>query len=144
MDAGSAPTGRSVLRRHLVDFVSGIRHWAAKEKSRRDACAEIEALDGTGVLDEVLREFNMERADLAAIVNADPGNPHRLEQMLARLGLTDRMHADMTGVARDVEMVCSRCRNAGKCDHWLSGDSESGFDEFCPNAETFKALRAAQ
>ena len=41
MDAGSVRVGSSRLRRHLADFLGGIRHWAANEKAHCNLPAEI-------------------------------------------------------------------------------------------------------
>ena len=140
MEANGAPTDSSSLKRHLGDFIDGVRHWAAKERSRRLARAEVEALDKAGVLDEVLHEFSMSRADIDDIVNVDPESPHRLDQMLNRLGLSENWQSS-SALGHDVSRVCQRCPNTGACDHWLKGSAKEGYEDFCPNAETFRALR---
>jgi hypothetical protein len=141
MNAGSASVDASRLRRRLVDFLGGIRHWAAAANARRKLRAEIDALDSAGVLDDTLRDFNMSRSDVEAIVNADPEGPRRLEEMLEWLALADRLRGDERGWSRDIQVVCLKCQTAGQCDYWLRGDRKGGIEEFCPNAETFKALR---
>jgi Family of unknown function (DUF6455) len=88
-----------------------------------------------------IRLFNMNRSDVGAILNADPETPRRLEEMLEWLDLADRLRGDERRWLRDVQAVCMRCQAAGQCENWLSGDRKGDIGEFCPNAETFKALR---
>ena len=139
MEARAEPV-ESSLRRHLGDFIAGVRHWAAKEQSRRQARAEIDALDRAGALDDVLRELSLSRAEIDDIVNVDPDSPQRLERMLARLGLTEAVPA-ASAIGHDVQRVCQRCSRTSTCEHWLEAGAQEGFESFCPNAETFQALR---
>src|SRR5450755_2315699 len=122
MDSVMVCVGATRLRHCLVDFLGGIRHWAANEKARRRLRAEIDGLDRTGLLDDVLRDFNMNRSDVGAILNADPETPRRLEEMLEWLDLADRLRGDERRWLRDIQTVCMRCQAAGQCENWLSGD----------------------
>jgi hypothetical protein len=140
MNAESASADASHVRWDLADFVGGIRRWAAALNARRRLRAEIDALDRAGVLDDALRDVNMTRSDLNAIVDADPEGLRRLEEMLTRLDLADRLSGNERRWLRDIQVVCLNCRAAGRCDHWLSSGRKTGIEEFCPNAETFTAL----
>jgi hypothetical protein len=47
-----------------------------------------------------------------------------------------------TGTVHDVELTCTMCEATGKCQHWLASGKTAGYEEFCPNAETFDSLVA--
>jgi hypothetical protein len=144
MSAASISDRALGFRRVLFDFLADARHWAAAAKSRRDLRDEIESLDRVGELDGVLGECSLSRSDIETIVTADPEASRRLERMLERLDLTDRLRTSERSWSRDIEVVCLRCQATGQCEHWLQGDQKGGMEDFCPNAETFKALRGAQ
>lgn len=139
---GNLAAGRgSRLQQRLTDLVEGVKHWAAATQAHRALRDEFEALDRAGYLDEVLHDANLSRSDLETLINADPQSPDRLERMLSKLGLADRLHSDWPAVLRDVQRVCGVCQTTGECEHWLRGEREGGIEEFCPNAETFESLR---
>ncbi len=142
MSGGVSSDAGHRLGRHLSDFVGGIRQWAAAEFARRESRAEIESLERNGVLDEVLREMGMSRDDLDAIVNAGDRVPHRMEAMLAHLGLTKQYKEGVPRWAMEAPMLCRQCADTEKCDHWFKGDRKGPTDEFCPNTATFKSLLA--
>ncbi len=140
MNAESASADASHVRRGLADFLSRIRRWVAALNARHRLRAEIDALDRAGVLDDALRDVNMTRSDVNAIVDADPESPRRLAEMLTRLDLADRLRGNERRWLRDIQVVCLNCRAAGRCDRWLSRGRKAGVEEFCPNAQTFEAL----
>jgi Family of unknown function (DUF6455) len=144
MNAGYISAKVSGFRHLLVDLITEARRWAAVAKARRNSRDEIESLDRIGELDGILSECSLSRSDIETLVSADPQASRRLEQMLERLDLTDRLRKSERGWSRDIQTVCFRCQAIGQCDHWLKGDKEGGIEQFCPNAETFKALHGAQ
>jgi len=141
MNAPFLSNNASGFRRRLVDFLVEARRWAATAKARRNLRDEIDCLDRGGELDGVLGECNLSRSDIETIVKGDRRASRRLEQMLERLDLTDRLRTSERSWSRDIQVVCMRCQATGQCDHWLRGGQKEGMADFCPNAETFNALR---
>lgn len=140
---GNLAAGRgSRLQQRLVDLVEGMKSWAAAARAHHALREEFEALDQAGYLDEVLHDSNLSRSDLEALINADPKAPERLERMLAKLGLAERLQRDWPAVLHDVQKVCGICQTTSECEHWLRGEREGGIEAFCPNADTFAAIRA--
>ncbi|MGA2793966.1 MAG: hypothetical protein ABSE69_10595 [Roseiarcus sp.] len=89
------------LRRHLVEYLRGLSHWAATVRARRNLRAEIDALERAGVLDHVLRDFDMTRSDMNAMLDADPETPRSHEEVLEWINLADRLRSDERRWARD-------------------------------------------
>jgi len=89
------------LRRNLVEYLRGLSYWAATVRARRNLRAEIDALERAGVLDDVLRDFDMTRSDIDAMLNADPETPRSREEALEWLNLADRLRSDERRWARD-------------------------------------------
>ena len=139
MDSGSAAAAGGAWLRRLVGAV-GRR--VAEARAQRSLRAEFDTLERAGALDDVLRDVDMTRTDLAAIVKADPGAARRLAAMAARLGLADalRRHGARRDV-REIELACTRCAATGECDTWLRGSQAGGNEKFCPNAAALQALR---
>jgi hypothetical protein len=71
-------------------------------------------------------------------------NTALMQRMIRARGLDpeEMRHAFSTAM-RDVERVCSGCRNAGRCRHELdAGTAAAHCDAYCPNAATFDDLAA--
>lgn len=141
MTCSSAPSTSTGLRLRLEDFVRALRNWTALARAQSRMREEFSRLEQTGVLEEVLRDVNITKVDFEALMNADPKTCGRLEEMIGRLGLTDRLHTGRVAVMRDVQRVCQWCESTDVCDHWLGGEINRSIEEFCPNAPTFAALR---
>jgi hypothetical protein len=143
MDVSDPKPERSALGRHFNEFVSGLARWAAAERARRQAIAEIANLDNQGLLDEVLADMSLTRDDLEAVINADPEAPPRLEAMAERLGVTEKIAHMPTRWSHDLALVCKTCPRPEECDRWMRSGATEGFERFCDNAQTLKALREA-
>jgi hypothetical protein len=103
MDPMMVSLGATRLRRRLVVFLGGMRRWPANEKARRNLQVEIDTLDRTGLLDEVLRYVNLNRRDMLTLLNADSQTPRRRQDMLEWLDLADRMRGDDQRNVRDAQ-----------------------------------------
>jgi hypothetical protein len=72
------------------------------------------------------------------------------EQDAARMGAhfgadLAQVRPDWLGVVRDAERVCACCETVERCHAWFaSGRDKDSPRLFCPNAETFDQLAAAQ
>jgi hypothetical protein len=62
MDPVMVSLGVTRLRRRLVMFLGGMRRWPANERARRNLQIEIDTLDRTGLLDDVLRYVKLSPA----------------------------------------------------------------------------------
>jgi hypothetical protein len=141
-DVTPSERGQSVRWIISVPFRQLITWWSdVRERFRLGS--EFATLDRQGQLDGVLRDAGVCRSALRAILRAHPDAPRRLSAMLERLGLRRRDLRD-TGTLQDVELTCTMCEVPGECRHWLKSGNTSGYQEFCPNAETFERLRATQ
>lgn len=120
------------------DFAETLR----RRLSRWIAVRELRSLD------------RIQRGELAR----DIGLPEDvLGRLIARGGRTDdqsrrlmyALELDMnkirsfdSGVARDISVVCSECLATSQCQSELAaGTALKNYHEYCPNAETFDALR---
>lgn len=120
-----------------------LRGWWHGLRERRRLRDEFAALEQYGQLDTILQEAGTTRGAIDAILRAHPDTPQRLAAMLRRLGISrDRLRT--AGAQHDVELTCTICEVTGKCEHWLRSGKTSGYEAFCPNAETFKGLQAKQ
>lgn len=67
----------------------------------------------------------------------------RMMSMLERQGLDPEIarEGDTKAIVDAVRQRCSRCQSEAVCERWLAGET-GGENDFCPNAEVFKALGA--
>ena len=103
MDPLMLSLGATRLRRCLVAFLGGTRQWAAIEKARCRLRVEVDTLDRTCLLDDVLRRFNMTRRDMSALLKADAETPRSHIELLEWIDLADRMRATQTDVSSQGE-----------------------------------------
>lgn len=123
-----------------VGLIARVRGWWRGVWERQHLRGEFAALEQHGQLDAVLQEAGTSRGAVDAILRAHPGAQKRLAVMLRRLGIgRDRLRE--SGTLHDVEMTCTICEATGECDHWLRSGKTEGYELFCPNAQTFEALR---
>ena len=69
----------------------------------------------------------------------------RMLRMMQHLGLDSDIagRADTEAIIRQVRKQCRRCQSEGVCERWLTG-TESGDNDFCPNAQIFEELKKHQ
>lgn len=109
---------------------------------RRRERAELDALDGDE-RDRVAHDLGVSAAELDFLVE-ESHDPIQLPQMLTALGIDEaRLRRAEPAMLRDMQRVCSLCGLADACSHMIA-DGVAGltYPEFCPNAETLKALAA--
>ena len=121
-------------------FFARLRGWWNGFCARQRLRGEFQTLQQHGQLDSVLQEAGTSRGAMGAILRAHPGAPARLATMLKRLGI-NRDQLRRTGTLHDVELTCTMCEATGKCEHWLRGGKDTGYEDFCPNATTFQSVR---
>lgn len=91
--------------------------------------------------DSALRDAGLSRYDIEHLPANHPGPDKLLPQRLAALGIDlDYLRESAPAVYRDLQRVCSVCRNPRKCARDLRrGDVDAGMRDYCPNAGTLDA-----
>lgn len=113
-----------------------VTDWLKRMRDR----AELDTLDA-GERDRVAQDLGVSTAELDYLVR-ESHDPVQLPLMLAELGINeDALRRASPGMLRDLRRVCSLCETTDTCNHMLA-DRIAGltFPEFCPNAETLRAL----
>jgi Family of unknown function (DUF6455) len=131
-----------------VDHQTGMAsHLAARAlaaidelRQRHRLRREMEGLEDGGMLDRVLAEAQLTRADIETMLGNYPASGHLLDEMAERLHIADEVHEDRL-VERDLRHVCTLCSTQGRCRHWLASGRSEGFEAFCPNADQLRAMR---
>ena len=83
-------------------------------------------------------------ADLREVFPKATDNSLLMDEMMRQRGLDpDRVRRMAGGLARDLEMTCSRCDSVNRCRRDLAlGIAAAHAHEYCANAEIFDDLRA--
>ncbi|NCF62437.1 MAG: hypothetical protein GWP58_06265 [Gammaproteobacteria bacterium] len=70
---------------------------------------------------------------------------NRMTRMMMHLGLNPDVtgQSDLENIIREVRRSCQKCQSEGVCERWLAG-TESGPNDFCPNAQVFEELKKYQ
>jgi hypothetical protein len=81
-------------------------------------------------------------ADLRRLVSLGPDAAALLPHMMEALNLDPA--ATPPEVLRDLQRVCSLCRNKTECTCELArGSADASYMDFCPNTETLRSLQLA-
>ena len=130
--------GRGTLigrcRAALVDAV-------ARMRERRSLRRELARCADDGVLDEILGELGVSRAEMAQWTAGYPRAVRLRAAMTARLGI-DASTLGHCRLQRAIERNCASCPAHRRCREWLRSGARDGYEAFCPNAALFEALRA--
>jgi len=136
MNDVSANRSPSALGR-LYDRAWGVmRDFAARHALRQ----ELLDCDRVGVLDTILSDLQMSRGEIEPLIENYPLSTRLFGAMATRLGV-DPMH-DGPHLHRAIQRTCAVCAYQRECQHWLDSGRSEGYDEFCPNADYWHALKA--
>ena len=95
-----------------------------------------------GDLRNLASDLGVTQADLLHVL--PEGTPPRdlMDQMIRAHGLDSAViRALPTAMVRDLEVTCSRCRNASRCERDLkAGQAAVNSHKYCGNAPTFEAM----
>lgn len=107
---------------------------------RRRERAELDVLDADQRA-SVARDLGVSAAKLDFLVR-ESHDPVQLPQMLAALGIDEAaLRRAQPAMVRDMLRVCGLCESVDACKYALSqGIAGLAYPEFCPNAETIKAI----
>lgn len=113
-----------------------------EHRSTRTALDELVACD-PAILAEVSRDIQISVDDLKEITAKGAGADRLMARMMSAYGIDpNRTSAAAPSTLRDVAVLCSKCDAKGRCARELdAGTAALHAHEFCPNAETFDALR---
>lgn len=116
-------------------------HRRADARLREELRHELRCLDEAGELDGALAEIGLSRAAIPELLQRYPGSVRRYGAMTGRLGV--RPPSPRAGLVALVgsRRRCLFCSESGRCDRWLESDARRGNEEFCPNADTFEAMK---
>jgi hypothetical protein len=116
--------------------------WIKLRLARDDELGALSAAD----LNFLASDIGVSVADLHSIGPALKDHAGLLEDMLRARGLDpDMVRFTLSGVMRDMEITCARCREAGVCQRELAADTAAAHaHEFCPNAGIIDELLAAR
>lgn len=120
------------------------RRWAAMRadaRLREELRYELRCLDEAGELDGALAQIGLSRAAIPELVRRYPGSVRRYGAMAARIGV--RPPSPRAGLVALIgsRRRCLFCGETNHCDRWLASDARRGYQDFCPNAETFDAMK---
>lgn len=120
------------------------QRWArmrADARLREELRYELRCLDEAGELDGALEQIGLSRAAIPELLRRYPGSVRRYGAMAARIGA--RPPSPRAGLVALVgsRRRCLFCSETARCDRWLESDARRGNEAFCPNAESFNALK---
>ncbi len=127
--------GSSVLGRLLSRARGALRDMAARHALRQ----ELLECDRSGVLDSILADLQMDRGELEPMIENYPLSSRLFGRMAARLGVDPL--CDGPQMRRAVQHTCAVCSHQRECRHWLDSGRTEGYEEFCPNADYWHALK---
>ena len=91
-------------------------------------------------------DLGISETDLRDLAPRVADNSVLMDKMMRARGLDpDAVRYAFSGLMREMEVTCSRCREAGTCRRELgSGTAALYSHDFCPNAEAMDDLRQAR
>lgn len=135
MSDTSSTQSSGVLGRWFNRARSTLRDMAARHALRQ----ELLECDRSGVLDSVLADLQMDRGELEPMIENYPLSARLFGAMAARLGVDPL--CDGPQIRRAIQHTCAVCGHQSECRHWLDSGRTEGYEEFCPNADYWHALK---
>lgn len=126
---------QTVLRRLFNRARGAVRDVAARHALRQ----ELLDCDRTGTLDSILSDLQMSRGEIEPLIENYPLSTRLFGAMAKRLGV-DPTH-DEPQMRRAIQHTCAVCAYQRECQHWLDNGRTEGYEEFCPNADYWHALK---
>src|ERR1700690_61749 len=100
-------------------------------------CAESE-------VERIAKDFGMPASEIRRLASLGPESAELLSRRMAALDL-DRKEVAQTHpqTFRDLQRICTLCESHRQCTRDLTRDSgDPGWEEYCPNVATLRALNA--
>ncbi|HEY1931679.1 MAG TPA: DUF6455 family protein [Acetobacteraceae bacterium] len=117
----------------------GLLAWARNWMKQHARPADNLAGFSRAEIGQMAEDLGVTTADVVALANHAPDNTALTEAMMRSHGLKPAEVRDsMPTLLRDIQRVCTRCRNSKRCLRELDAGTAAGHaHEFCPNASTF-------
>lgn len=129
--------------RHDGGLVDRLGAWWHDWRQRAREWAELRAA-GPELLDQIARDSGAASTqEFIEVVGSGPRGAALMADMAEALGVDlEAIRRESPRVARQMEISCSTCGAKPRCACELAeGTAARNADEFCNNAEVFKALR---
>ena len=111
--------------------IEGLADFIGRQRRRWATAREFDGLTAAEV-SSIARDLKLSKSSLRELA-AQTREPHLLVRMLASLNRIMPPSGDV--LTRDMQAVCSLCRNKGRCNRELATGTASGnYNKFCPNA----------
>ena len=126
-------------------FAAGIARWWRNWIGNRAGRAELESFS-SDELRCVAMDVGVNARELCSMAGRWPESSNLLLRRMAALGLdTTEIARSQPSVSNDLNRLCSLCVSKKRCDHELAANAKaSGWQEYCPNVGTLKALTAGR
>ena len=120
-----------------MGLIDSYRLW----KERRAVCRELDVLGPEGRA-ALARDIFVSEEVLARVAAARVTPPTELPRLMRLLGLEPAdVERQLSGVMRDMRVVCAGCADARRCDADLATGDSHLVESYCPHATTLNALR---
>lgn len=108
---------------------------------RQRMAHELSALDAAEAA-RLADDLKINIGDLVEAAGQSDDEIALMDRMMALRGIDrDKLAAEMPAVIREMSVTCAKCTCKGDCRYELDhGVTAEEADNFCPNAETMKAL----
>jgi hypothetical protein len=121
-------------------FVQRLAKWWREWVNARDSMAELNGYRGAEIAD-IARVLAVSPRDLRVLAGKWPDQSALLLRRIDESNVDPKKTEPQ--VLRDLQRVCTLCASKRRCERDLaSRPSDPVWQDYCPNAGTFKALRA--
>jgi hypothetical protein len=123
--------------------MQAVANWWSNRTTRNSAIAELTCA-GADQVERIAKDVGMSGAELGTLVSRGPEAANELLRRMAELDL-DRAEVSRCEprTFQDLQRVCTMCESKRRCRRDLERDPAApGWQDYCPNAATLKALDA--
>lgn len=116
----------------------------ADARLRDDLAYELSCLDRAGELDGTLANLGYSRAAIPVLLRHYPGSIRRYAAMARHAGVgIEPAPTARAGLAAlfGPRRRCLFCTESRRCERWLAGGNNAGYEAFCPNANAFERMK---
>jgi rRNA maturation endonuclease Nob1 len=112
--------------------------WIRERARRTEELASLTQAD----LDFMASDLGITQADLLDVLPRAADDSYLMDRMMEARGLDpEKVRRNLGALVRDMELVCTRCRDTGVCRRDLrNGTAEEHCHEYCANAETIDEI----
>lgn len=123
----------------LDGLIESVTDFGARTARKHRGRRELAALAPADIA-AIANDLSITQRQLATLAEQDAGSPALSQKMIAALDIDEQKLGRYPDVIRDVQLVCSTCRNTRRCKRELrNGTAAKNFSDYCPNYVTFEA-----